>query len=79
MNVAPSPSRLSTVMPGLVAGEDVLDDGEAEAGAAMLAAGLDVDPVEALGQARQVLLGDARAEVADRRRPARRPPSPARR
>ena len=64
---------------GMMAGEDVLDDGEAEAGAAMLAAGVDIDPVEALGEPRDVLLGDARTDSRGPRRSARRPRLPARR
>ena len=35
--------------------EDVLNDGEAETGAPLFAARGDIDPVEALGQARQML------------------------
>ena len=46
--------------------EDVLDDGQPQPGAALLAARLDIDAVEALGEPRQVLGGDAGAEVADR-------------
>ena len=39
--------------------EDVLDDGEPEPGAALLAARGDVDAVEALGEPRQMLGRDA--------------------
>ena len=45
---------------------DVLDDGEAEAGAAELAAARLVDAVEALEEPRQVLARDAAALVARR-------------
>ena len=67
--------------------EDVLDDGEAQAGASLLAACRHVDPVEALGQPRQVLRArcpgpssrhrdDDSAPGRRRRRPrARRPTS----
>src|ERR1044072_9277478 len=41
----------------------MLDDGEAEAGAADLAAAAGIDPVEALGQPRHVLGGDSFALV----------------
>src|SRR5882757_5067665 len=53
------------LQPAAMPADDVLDDGEAEAGAADGAAARRVDPVESLGQARQVLLGDALALVAD--------------
>ena len=46
--------------------EDVLDDCKAKAGAAARPAFLDADPVEALGQARNMLFGDARPMVAHR-------------
>ena len=65
--------------PAPVAADDVLDDGEAEAGAAEARAARRVDPVEALGQARQVLAGDALALVDDRDRRQRRAPAPRRR
>src|SRR6476661_4960530 len=39
--------------------QDVLNDGEAETGAPLFAARGDIDPVEALGQARQMLGQDA--------------------
>ena len=48
--------------------DHVLDDGEAEAGAAELARAGIVDPVEALGEARQMRGGNAVALVADRDR-----------
>ena len=47
----------------LVAAQDVLDDGEPEAGAAELARARAVDPVEALGEAGNVLPGDPGALV----------------
>jgi hypothetical protein len=47
----------------LVAAQDVLDDGEPEASAAELARARAVDPVEALGEAGDVLPGDAGALV----------------
>ena len=43
--------------------DDVFDDGEAESGAAELPAAGRVDPVEPLGQSRQVFARDARAVV----------------
>src|ERR1700741_3618959 len=49
----------------LMAVDDVLDDGEAEPGAAPLPAALHVHAIEALGQARHRGLGDALAVVAD--------------
>ena len=52
------------LQPALVAVDDMLDDGETKAGAADLAALLDADPVEPLGDARQVLALDARPEIA---------------
>jgi len=52
--------------PRLVAFEHVLDDGEAEAGAAGLARAAAVDAVEALGEARDVLRLDADAGVGHR-------------
>ena len=58
--------------PGAMAGQNVLDDRQAETRAAMVTAGLDIDPVEALGQPRQMLLGDARPEIADREPTVRR-------
>ena len=63
----PRPCRLSDLIASLrlVAGQDVLDDRQAKAGALLGAAGLDVDAVEALGDARNVLLGDAGAEIAE--------------
>src|SRR5207244_221559 len=52
-----------------VALRDVLDDRQAETGAARLARAAAVDAVEALGQARQGLAPDADAAVGDRQRP----------
>src|SRR6185437_7483900 len=48
-----------------VVAHDVLDDGEAEPGAAQLARAGGIDAVEALGEPRQVLARDALAMVAD--------------
>ena len=50
-----------------VAVHDVLDDGEAEPGAAFLAARGGIDPIEALGEPRQVLRRDPRPVVGDAR------------
>ena len=47
-------------------GDDVLDDGQPQAGAARRARLLGVRPIEAFGQARQVDRIDALAEVAHR-------------
>ena len=56
--------------------DDMLDDGEAEPGAARIAAARGIDAVEALGQAREMVGGDAVAMVAHdqqrRARPSRR-------
>ena len=49
----------------MVAREDMFDDREAEARAALVAAGADVDAVEALGQTRQMFRRDAGAMIAD--------------
>src|SRR5712691_7135248 len=46
--------------------EDVLDEREAEAGAALGATVADVDAVEPFGQARQMLAGDAGTVIAYR-------------
>src|SRR5689334_15886800 len=51
--------------PGVVARQYVLDDRQAEAGALLGAAALNIDPVEALGDARDVLFGDAGTVVLD--------------
>src|SRR5437879_845837 len=48
-----------------VAVDDVLDDGEAQPGATQLARARGVDAVEALGEPRQMVGGDAVALVAD--------------
>src|SRR5258706_11234413 len=45
--------------------DDVLDDRQAQSGAAKIARACLVDAVEALRQARQILLRDARAGVGD--------------
>src|SRR5262249_22517431 len=52
--------------PAAMAVENVLDQRQAQAGAALGAALGDVDAIEALGQPRQMLGGDARAAVAHR-------------
>ena len=49
-------------------GEDVLDDGQAESGSALIARSALVDPIEAFGEARQMLLRDANAVVRDAER-----------
>ena len=46
-----------------VAFDDVLDDGEAQAGPPLVMALGDIHPIEPLGQARQVLRGDAGAVI----------------
>src|SRR5262249_42529330 len=51
--------------PALVARQDMLDDGEAEAGSALGAALRHIDAVEPFGQPRQVLGRDAGPEIAD--------------
>src|ERR1051325_7619875 len=51
--------------PALVAVDDVLDDGQAEPGAAPLPAPLHVHPIETLGEPRDGLARDAFAVVAD--------------
>ena len=58
-NVEPSTELGGDHELAAVAVEDVLDDREAEAGAALLPACRHVDAVEALGEPRQVLRGDA--------------------
>src|SRR5437868_1099603 len=50
--------------PAAVTGQDVLDQRQPEPGAALRAAVADIDPVEPLGEARQVLRRDAWAEIA---------------
>ena len=62
----PPPGSLSITELAAVALHHVLDDGQAQPGAAGLARAAAVDAVEALGQARQVLARDAQAGVADR-------------
>ena len=52
--------------PALMAVDDVLDDGQAQAGAALFPAALDVHPVEPLGQAGNGARRDAFAVVAHR-------------
>ena len=55
--------------------EDVLDQRKAQSGAALGAALAHVDPVEALGQPRQVLGRDPRTVIAHRDRASRLPPA----
>ena len=64
VNVEPCAEPAFDRQPAAMAGEDVLDDGEAEAGAALGAALAGVDAVEAFGQARQMFGRDAAAVVA---------------
>src|SRR6266498_2168466 len=51
--------------PGIVARQDMFDNGQAKACALLRSAVLDIDAVEALGDARDVLLGYAGTEVPD--------------
>src|SRR5437588_10179096 len=60
----------------LVPRQRVLDDGEAEPGAPGLARAAAIDAVEALGEARNVLGGDADAAVLDAERGTVRPVVP---
>lgn len=46
-----------------MAGQDMLDDGQSQSGAAGFARTTAIDPVEAFGQARQVLCGNADAGI----------------
>src|SRR6185503_12812065 len=62
---AAAPGRALDVHPSLMAIEDVLDDRETETGAAPLAAALDVDTVEPLGEPRDRLAWDAFTLVLD--------------
>ena len=62
VKVLPAPSSDATTQPAAMAVEDVLDDGEAKAGAAARAAFLHVDAVEPLGQPRNMFFGDARPD-----------------
>src|SRR6516225_9138886 len=55
---------------GAVALQDMLDDGEAEAGATGRARAPGIDAIEALGEPRNVLRRDTHAGVADREVPA---------
>src|SRR5215211_8872774 len=61
--------------PRLVARQDVLDDGETEAGSSLGPALRHVDAVEPLGQARQVLGRDAGTEIPDADDPLARTPA----
>src|SRR6478752_7038668 len=62
----PLPRRALDRQPAAMTVEDVLDQRQAEPGAALGAAFRDVDAIEALGQARQMLWRDAGAAVAHR-------------
>ncbi len=53
--------------------DDMLDDRQAEPGAARFAAARGIDPIKALGQARQMIGGDPVAR--DRVDPQQRPPA----
>ena len=64
VKIEPIADRAGDLEPAAMAVEDVLDDREAEPGAAQFARAGGVDAVEALGQARQVLAGNALALVA---------------
>ena len=59
MKVEPFPTSDVTSQLAAMAVDDVLDDGEPETRPALLTARRHVDPVEALGEARQVLGRDA--------------------
>ena len=56
-----------------MAREDMFDDGQAKPGAAELAACFGIDAIESLGQAGDVVLRDAGAEIADMDSPGRLP------
>src|SRR5438270_14069823 len=58
--------RTGDIEPAAMAVEDVLDDGKPEARSAQFARAGIVDPVETLGQARQVFARDAVALIGDR-------------
>src|SRR5688500_9193159 len=60
------PFAAGDVEPAAVAFDDVLDDGEAEAGTAGRAATARIDPIEAPRQMRDVLGVDAFAAIPDR-------------
>ena len=72
---AASPGRALDLQPPLMPVEDVLDDGKAEPGAAALAAALDVDAIESLGQPRNCLARDAFALILDGDKDLARPPA----
>src|SRR5690349_16143484 len=59
------PGLAADVEPTAMALDDVLDDRQTEAGAADPAAARRIDPIEALGQPRNMLGGDALALVGD--------------
>src|SRR3954470_13910504 len=63
LDLRPHARHAAYVEMAAVAGDDMLDDGEAEAGAAERAAAARIDPVEAFGEAGQRLGGDAFAPV----------------
>ena len=65
MNRGSFSKRAPDVEPAAVAQHDMLDDGEAEPGAADRAAAPGIDPVEALGEPRDMLGRDALALVDD--------------
>ena len=66
MNVDPVPGLLHSRIDSVVVGRDVLDDGQAEAGAAGGARTRLVDPEEPLEDPLLVLAGDADTAVGDR-------------
>src|SRR5690606_8688552 len=67
---AAAPDLARDLQPRLVQVQDVLDDRQAQTGAAGFARAAGRDPVEALGDPRQVRLRDAVAAVAHRQRRA---------
>ena len=71
VNRAPPSARFSARTVAAVQLDQVLDDRQAEAGAAGIARARLVDAVEALEHARQILVGNARALVGHRRSPTR--------
>ena len=66
VKVLPTPRRAFDRDVAVVGLDDVLDDGQAQAGAAQLAAAGPVDAVESLEDPRQVLAGDAAAAIGRR-------------
>ncbi len=59
------PDYAGDIQPPAMTFDDVLDDGQAKAGAAARAATAGIDPVKAFRQARNVFGGDAVALVRD--------------